>query len=299
MIEDKTLLLPDGRTIAYTRYGDPKGHPIAYCHGLPSSRLEAKLASQVASHLGIQLIAIDRPGYGRSDPLPPSSMAAWPEDLQRLADQLQLERFSVMGVSGGGAYALASAWSLGERIDRVLLVCPLGPVFLLHLRKFMSPAARLAFFLASQIPWLLPVFFGNATAHILRRRPQWVISLMEEGLPEKDRQVLEDPATRETFFATIREGLRQGSPGALRDFIQHTRHWGFSPASINQPVSIWHGSADTVVPVDHSRHLAQQLPNAELSIAPEEGHYSLPVKHAKPILATCLQEEIGKVGKKG
>ena len=288
MIEDNTLILPDQRTLAYARYGDPEGHPIAYCHGLPSSRLEAKLADREAKQLGLQLIAIDRPGYGLSDPLPPSTIAHWPEDLERLADHLRLGRLSVMGVSGGGAYALACAAHLGERIDRVLLVCPLGPVFLPRLRRSMSPAARLAFFLADQMPWLLPIFFGDLTARILRRYPQWAISLMEEGMPEKDRQVLTNPPIRQIFLATIREGLRQGASGALRDFIQHAHFWGFKTAAIFQPVSIWHGGVDSVVPVHHSRHLAQELPMAELHIVPEEGHYSLPVNHVRTILSTCL-----------
>ncbi len=296
MIEDSTLILSDGRTIAYARYGDPSGYPIGYCHGLPSSRLEAKLAAESAAHLGLQLIAIDRPGYGRSDPLPPSNIGTWPEDLGRVADHLKLDRLSVMGVSGGGPYALASGWRLGSRIERIQLVCPLGPAYLERLRDRMSPAARLAFFLASHVPSILPFLFGNHLALVLRHHPRWVISLMEEGLPEKDRQVLADPNIRKIFYETIREGLRQGSSGALRDFVQVNRPWGFALNSIRQPVTIWHGSIDTVVPLTHGRHLAEGLFRAEFHIVPKEGHYSLPVNHCKTILAACLQEEIGKPG---
>ncbi len=299
MIEDGIVTLACGRNIGFARYGDPDGRPIGYCHGLPSSRLEARLACKTARRLGLQLIAIDRPGYGRSDPLPPARIGDWPDDLARVADHLKLGSLSVMGISGGGAYALACGWRLAERIERILLVCPLGPVYLPSLRRQMSPAARLAFLLADRFPLLLPVFFGHHVASILRRHPRWVISLMEEDLPEKDRQVLTDPDIQEIFFTTIREGLRQGASGALRDFILHARPWGFEPASIQQPVSIWHGSSDSVVPVHHSHHLAQALPHVRLHIIPKEGHYSLPVNHASPILATCLQKEIGKAVKTG
>ncbi len=299
MIEEGILSLTCGRNIGFARYGDPEGRPVGYCHGLPSSRLEAGLAAHTAARLGVQLIAIDRPGYGRSDPLPPSQIGFWPDDMARVADHLKFERLSVMGVSGGGAYALACGWRLGGRIDRILLVCPLGPVFLPPLRRPLSPAARLAFFLADRLPALLPVFFGHHVAWLLRRHPSWVISLMEEGLPEKDRQVLSNPATWKTFYATIREGLRQGPQGALRDFVQHASPWGFSPTSIHQPVTLWHGGSDSVVPVLHSRHLARKLPNAELHILPGEGHYSLPVNHAEAILTPCVQVGIGKPGQKG
>ncbi len=87
MIEDGIVTLACGRNIGFARYGDPDGRPIGYCHGLPSSRLEARLACQTARRLGLQLIAIDRPGYGRSDPLPPARIGAWPDDLARVADQ--------------------------------------------------------------------------------------------------------------------------------------------------------------------------------------------------------------------
>jgi pimeloyl-ACP methyl ester carboxylesterase len=279
-----TFLLPEGRRIGFARYGDLKGHPVFYCHGLPSSRLEAELVAPVAQRLKLQLIALDRPGYGCSDPLPCGKIADWPYDLEQLADHLNFERFSVLGVSGGGPYALACAWRLKARVERVGLVCALGPVIHAELRCGMSLAARWAFFLAQTAPWALPIFFGNLTARCLRSYPDFTFAWLVRHLPAKDRLTLANPDTLKVLRATVREGLRQGAQGVLRDLLHYVRPWGIELAAIEQPVTLWHGDADTVVPPAHSRFLVQRLPRAELRLLPGEGHYSLPAGHAQAIL---------------
>ncbi|WP_022949110.1 alpha/beta fold hydrolase [Methylohalobius crimeensis] len=284
MIEDAVLTTSRGRRIAFARYGDPDGRPIGYCHGLPSSRLEAALVASTAKRMKLHLFAADRPGYGRSDPLPPTRIADWPKDLARVADHLGIDRFAVLGVSGGGPYALACGQYLGSRIDRIGLVCPLGPVAQTSLRQSMSPAARWAFFLASKAPWALPIFFGKPTAYLIHRYPDLAFSLLMRSLPDKDREVLASPEIREVFRATIREGLCHGSAGTLRDFLHYIRPWGVELASVDLRVTFWHGDVDTVVPLAHSRHLAERLPRAKLHILPGEGHYSLPVNYAETIL---------------
>ena len=274
-----------GRRIGFACYGAANGIPVTYCHGTPSSRLEAQLAAAAARDLGITLIAIDRPGYGLSDPLQADCIAAWPEDTAAVANHLGIERFHVIGVSGGGPYALACGWRLRKRIKSIALVCPLGPVANQGLRRPMSPAARLAFFLAEKAPWALPIFFGDLTAWFLRRHPKITFALLESHLPEPDRQTLADPAICSLFEASVREALHRGSAGALRDFIHFVRPWGFDPAHIRQKVTLWHGDLDAVVPPSHSQHISRMLPQAKLRLIPGEGHFSLPVNRAETILA--------------
>lgn len=291
MIADEVLTLPDGRRIGFARYGAPQGWPVLYCHGLPSSRLEARLVAATAKRLKIHLIALDRPGYGRSDPLPPARVADWPQDLQHLTAHLKIQRFAVLGVSGGGPYALACGWCLRARVSALGLVCPLGPVAQPELRQGMSPAARWAFFLTQHAPWALKLFFGNPTARFLRHFPDFTFALLMRHLPARDRLTLADLKIREVFRATIREGLRHGAAGPLRDFVQYIQPWGVELATIQQPVTLWHGEADTVVPHAHSRYLAERLSKAKLHILPGEGHYSLPAGYAEAILTDIVQAQ--------
>ena len=110
-------MLPDGRRVACAEYGDPGGLPVLALHGTPGSRLMFALADRAARERCIRLIAPERPGYGLSDYRHSESLAHIAEDLSAVADAYELGRFAVIGVSGGGPYAVAAAaamWSFAR-----------------------------------------------------------------------------------------------------------------------------------------------------------------------------------------
>src|SRR6266536_1812907 len=109
-------------SLAYTHYGDPNGQPVMYFHGWPGSRLEAELVSGEARTAGALVIAVDRPGMGGSDFQRGRRLLDWADDVVALADALQLERFAVLGVSGGGPYALACAHAIPQRVSAAATV---------------------------------------------------------------------------------------------------------------------------------------------------------------------------------
>jgi pimeloyl-ACP methyl ester carboxylesterase len=78
----------------------------------PGSRLEAGLLAAPAGQLGIRLIGVDRPGLGVSTYQPRRRLLDWPRDITALADHLALHWLAVLGLSGGGSYALACARSI-------------------------------------------------------------------------------------------------------------------------------------------------------------------------------------------
>ncbi|MEJ2386166.1 MAG: alpha/beta hydrolase, partial [Chromatiaceae bacterium] len=168
------MSLPDGRRVACSEYGDPAGRPVVYCHGFPSSRHEALLLHDNAVAEGARVIAIDRPGYGDSDYQPGRAILDWPADVAAVADQLELERFSVIGVSGGGPYALACAARLPERLSACALVCALGPIYLDELLATMHWAPRSQLTIARNTPSLSHIVFGALTAGILAYWPETV-----------------------------------------------------------------------------------------------------------------------------
>jgi pimeloyl-ACP methyl ester carboxylesterase len=110
----------DGRRLTYCDNGDPAATPVISHHGTPGSRLvrhpdeDAMLAD-----LGLRMISYDRPGYGESDPQPGRRVVDAADDVAALADHLGIDRFAVVGTSGGGPHALACSARLGPRISRV------------------------------------------------------------------------------------------------------------------------------------------------------------------------------------
>ena len=165
------LRLVDGRRLAYAEYGVPNGRPAFYCHGFPGSQREAQLIDPAARAQNVRIIAADRPGYGDSDPLPGRSILAWAKDLTALADHLGLDRFSLIGVSGGAPYALACAFLIPERLIACTLVCPLGPIYIPDLLNQMSRLAQLHFSTAHRTPLLSRLLIGGPVADLLAAWP--------------------------------------------------------------------------------------------------------------------------------
>jgi len=109
---DKVIQLRDGRTLGYAEYGSSEGKPLFYFHGHPGSRFEARFLAEQAAQVGVRLIGIDRPGMGLSSFKARRRLLDWPDDVVELADSLHLDRFAVVGFSGGGPYTLACAYKV-------------------------------------------------------------------------------------------------------------------------------------------------------------------------------------------
>ncbi len=107
---DKTIQLHDGRALGYAEYGGSERKALFYFHGAPGTRLEARVFAEQAVRVGIRLIAVDRPGMGLSSFKARRRLLDWPDDVVELADCLHIDRFAVIGVSGGGPYVLVCAY---------------------------------------------------------------------------------------------------------------------------------------------------------------------------------------------
>jgi len=108
--------LSDGRRLGYAEYGDPTGHPVIALHGTPGSRYMFEVADAAARARGLRIIAPERPGYGRSDVHHFDMLAETAFDIQSLVDALGIDHFALVGVSGGGPYAVAVAALMKERL---------------------------------------------------------------------------------------------------------------------------------------------------------------------------------------
>ncbi|MBT8273951.1 MAG: alpha/beta hydrolase, partial [Bacteroidia bacterium] len=149
------ITLKDGRSLGYTIYGDPLGFPIIALHGTPGSRIWFKDDDPVSTKLGIKLITIDRPGYSISTPQPKRKIADFNSDIDELIRELKVERFSIFGVSGGGAFALAYASSRNPKLHKTALVASVYEFKNGKVPKDMCRPNRMGFFLANYMPWIL------------------------------------------------------------------------------------------------------------------------------------------------
>ncbi len=80
------------------------------------------------SHPRARIISVDRPGYGLSSPQPNRTILDHAKDVDYLANHLGLDSYAVLGISGGGPYALACAAMLpADKLKAVSIIGGLGP----------------------------------------------------------------------------------------------------------------------------------------------------------------------------
>ena len=265
--------LPDGRVVAIEEYGNPAGPVVLYFHGWPASRLEAGLIPD----LPVRLLALDRPGYGRSSPHPGRTLLDWPRDVADVADRLGLGRFHVVGLSGGAPFAVACAHALPQRVRRVALVCPVPPA---HGVDPHASGVGLLYRLGRH-PVLAHRLF-SVMRPLLRRRVITPRTLVGGSLPAADRECL-DRQTLSGLARAWREGIGRSVQGALSDAGIYARDWQVPLDEIAVPVDLWYGSEDSLIPL-HALAPLEAMPGLRLHVVPGEGHYSLAIRHAARVL---------------
>ena len=101
------------RRLGFAEFGPAEGRPVGWLHGTPGARRQIPdSARTLAEELGVRIVGIDRPGVGSSTPHRYGSLLDFATDLSKVADHLGFERFGIIGLSGGGPYALAACYAL-------------------------------------------------------------------------------------------------------------------------------------------------------------------------------------------
>ncbi|HUE60877.1 MAG TPA: alpha/beta hydrolase, partial [Acidimicrobiales bacterium] len=222
MTDTRVMDLPGGRQLAWIELGDPAGPVVIGMHGTPGSSRQIAIDEKAILDAGVRLVCPDRPGYGLSTYQPGRSLVGWVEDVRALADRLVIERFSVMGVSGGGPHAAACACLLADRVRAAGLVSGVGPLDrpgaeegMLSFNKIMTRAARRA-------PALMLPLYAVMTA-AGRRWPERSLDAFARQLPRCDAEVLARPAVRAAFADNLRHASRASGRAALQDFALFAR----------------------------------------------------------------------------
>ncbi|HEY4632087.1 MAG TPA: alpha/beta hydrolase, partial [Blastococcus sp.] len=205
----------------------------------------------------------------------------WPADVRHLLDHLGIERFAVLSLSGGAAYALACAHVFADRVRAVGVLGGAPPPDVpWPWPSWVPERARAAAHRPSRATALLqPVFAPIAV------RPAWIPAYLQVRLNPADRRVIGRPGVRRILSETFTEGLRNGSAALAEDRALLFRPWGFPVSSVRQRVDLWHGTQDWQVPVSFGRVLSAMLPDCTAHWFPGEGHF-LVFDHAEKVYAT-------------
>ena len=290
---ENILTLPDGRNLAYAEFGKSDGYPVLYFHAAPSSRLEPLfLGDELFSRFGLRVICPDRPGIGLSDFQPDRGFSDWPKDIVYLADALGLEKFSVLGISGGSGYAAVCAAKIPEKLSKVVIAS--GPW-----RIDSEAVSSIGF--PMNLMWQAAIYAPIILPFILRMMTKLMSEPPKDGsnqdstppnniMPPADHAVMAQPGRLAINQQVLSESLKQGTRGPVWDMRLYVREWDFDPAEIRIPLTLFHGKLDKNFPVSLVQRVAHSLPQTQLITYPEDGHISTYVNHFDDIAKALLPD---------
>jgi pimeloyl-ACP methyl ester carboxylesterase len=285
---DLVHYLPDGRRLAYCDYGDPDGIAVVALHGTPGSRYKFGIADTEARRLGLRLISPDRWGYGLSDaPKGTLRMGDYAADIECLLAKIGVDRFGVVGISGGGPFAAALACGLSKRVDALALVAPVAPLDRPEYRRGINLFHRFSFLTLPRVPGAVSLTF-NFFRGALAVRPSLARRAMASRAGRPDQGLLGDPEIVSDLFKAFRAGLARGVNGASIDMRLFSRDWQFDLGLLQMPARMWLGTMDRNVPLGAARNLARRLTSLQVVEIEGAGHFWI-ARHYPEVLDWLAQ----------
>jgi pimeloyl-ACP methyl ester carboxylesterase len=270
---NQTLQLSSKRVVGVADFGDgdPAALAVLWCHGGPGSRLEPAHVAGAARRVGLRLIGIDRPGYGLSPPQLGRTIGGWVDEAVEVMDLMGVGRFVTVGVSTGGAFALAVAARAPERVLGVVACCSLTDMRHAPSRAAMSKRHALDVWDAPDREAALAAALDAHGA-----RGEKIGEELRHVLPPSDLALFRDPAWFEQFMAAGPSMFAYGLEGYTDDRIADREGWtDFDVNRISCPVRVIQGDQDIMITLDHARHTASLIPGATLRVIEAGGHFSV------------------------
>jgi len=238
----------NGHTLAVADTGE--GQPVFLLHGAaPGASADGTWASLTPllarTH---RVVAPDFLGFGGSDKPEAEDygIGLWTAHILTLADEMGIDRFSVVGNSLGGRVGLQLALDAPERIDNLVLMST-------RVVPSTSPAQTL----------------------LRNYRPDR--ALMRELLHEcfaHDSHTVTDELVERRYALSALPGAHE----AIQCFFRSAANVQQTPLGeqlrqIDHRTLVLHGRHDKVVPVSNSITLAELIPHAELQVFADTGHW--------------------------
>ena len=216
-----------------------------------------------------RLVALDRPGFGSSTLQPHRTLLDWPVDVSEAADQLGIDRFAILGVSGGGPYSLACGYALPDRVTRIGIVAGIAPIDAPGMDQasaISGPSPHQTIRRVQFAYWLQSPSRGGRR-HVSSTdqsqpwdrliKPLWLSPEREHGsqrpCTNPSNKVVAPPPTKQALYR---------------------RPWGFDIDQVTVRTRLWYGGADATVPASAGRWLGNLLPNGDFSCWPDQGHFT-------------------------
>jgi len=261
----------NGITLAYDDSG--RGPAVILIHGYPLCRRIWRPQADALAAAGHRVVTPDLRGFGESEaPEGRYTMETFADDLVALMDHLGIERAVVGGMSMGGYVLLNLLERHRQRIA--------AAVFLVTRAAADDEPGRMR---------------RTALAHdVLSGRPQSVTDAFEQIL-FADETRLRQPELVEEVGKWMTATAPQGLAGGLLAMRDRKDYPELLP-TFDLPALVIGAEQDRAVPLEHSRLLAEGLPQGSLCVIGGAGHMAN-MERPEAVNA-CLLEFLGGLGLK-
>lgn len=291
--ESKKFSARDGRTLDVLVGGDSTSDIALVCHhGTPSDSTLWVDWHHDALVRKLRLVSVTRPGYAASDRKPGRSVSCVAKDVSDVLDALGIDTFLTIGWSGGGPHALACAALLPERCIAVSVLAGVGPHGEPDLDSLsdMGPENIEHKKIAIQGEGPLREWAKVNAAAWFTIADEDLAAALGGLVPEIDVYALNEQGQAKIWASSIRRCLQNGIDGYIDDSLVFCKYWGFKPADIRSPVTIWQGDLDLMVPFTHGQWLIKHIPNAKGMLEIGHGHISLIADKKQDIIDDLVSE---------
>ncbi|WP_421846571.1 alpha/beta fold hydrolase [Novosphingobium sp.] len=226
-----SLKTSEGRTVHYTDTGEAGWRPMLFVGGAGTSGRAAELVAfldTLRRRLKVRIITVERNGLGDTAYDPNWTFADYTSEVQQVLGHLGIGQFSLVAISGGGAYAGHIAAAMPERITSWHMLAAIA----------QAPAD------SSMCSAPLPALEANLTEQT--GAPRVFQAKPPEGMASKVRGFV-DRAADEGAHAYFIAGQHGDTRGVVREY----RRFCDAPAPVKAfpaPAYFTYGEADKVVP---------------------------------------------------
>lgn len=284
---DARWVMPDGRVIEYWDGGDPQGRVVVMQPGTPASRVLGRWGHDAAVAAGVRLVSVSRPGYGGSTPTRAPSLMTTGRDTAALAAWLGVHEYAVLGISGGGPFAVATAVADPDAVRALAVVGGVGPWPILDepTDEESEDRAYLAMFDAGDTAGAWEGLSRLAEQEMGSWRALDDDARVDAILDEPQSPLAHDDAYR-ALWATNMTLVLNCLDGYVNDNLAWGGTWDVDPADVAVPTVLWDADGDGA---RHVRWYAERIAGSELVIFSGEGHLDVCDLHWPEVLAGLLR----------
>lgn len=225
--------LQDEIEVSYYQYGAEAGYPIIIHAGAIGHYKFSQSMQELLVFFDFTFYVINRPGFeGSGIPRSFSSMLDWPDIVKHFIKLKNINKFGVVGISGGSSYAYSLAYSWPESVKGVWILSGMPDI---HLPGVLE---------------LFPQTFRDAIKSIQNKstrqlQSETTIELLRlvQGLEMADADDDKSTITRQ-YYDLLNEQINNNSLGLVLGQKLLANQWGFSIRQISQTINVWHSKQD-------------------------------------------------------